>query len=168
MWNREQLEDLVTRAKSFRRSLSGRNKSKRAAKRSSKLLRKKHFARASQLGGSIGVAEANEGTIKGIGPMFLELGVVPATDFIAYYGPPTAPLAPSIVTLALLRECIDAIPPLWTPRKDGWRNEHLCELVRAHACGDALATLMTIVVTCDVPAKMAGILSFATLIVMLK
>jgi hypothetical protein len=51
---------------------------------------------------------------------------------------------------------------------DGWRNEHLSELAKDDACGTALAALMTGVYTADVPTKMADILSFATLVVLLK
>jgi hypothetical protein len=55
-----------------------------------------------------------------------------------------------------------------TPHRDGWRNEHFFELVKEPACGSALARLMTAVVTCDVPAKTTDVVSFATLIVLLK
>ncbi len=57
-----------------------------------------------------------------------------------------------------------------TPHRDGWRNEYFFELVKDPACGSALASLMTAVVPAkgDVPAKAIDIVSYATLIVMLK
>jgi len=73
-----------------------------------------------------------------------------------------------VVTLDLLRDCLAAAPPLSSPHKDGWRNEHLIELARDSVCGSALAGVLTAVVAGDVPQKTADILSSATLIVLLK
>ncbi len=118
------------------------------------------------------MAEANEDTISGIGPLFPELGVAFDAHLLAYYGPPADPLQdqlPSTVTLALLRECLEDAPLLSTPHKDGWRNEYFTtEMARDPACGEAIANLMTIVVAGDVPTKRADTMSFATVIALLK
>jgi hypothetical protein len=79
--------------------------------------------------GSLGVAEANENTMKGITSLFLALGIVKPTNLMAYYGPPANPLPdqpPPTISIDLLKKCLDAVPPpLSTPHKDGWRNEHI-------------------------------------------
>jgi hypothetical protein len=72
LWNKGLLDELVSRAKARIRPPSGRSKSHRAARRAAQLIKKNQFARAAQLAGSLGVAEANEDTIRGIPPMFPE------------------------------------------------------------------------------------------------
>jgi len=56
------------------------------------LLHKNQFARAAQLAGSLGVAEASEDTIKYTAPLFPAPRVVAPADMMAYYGPPVNPL----------------------------------------------------------------------------
>jgi len=70
--------------------------------------------------------------------------------------------------MELLRTCLSSAPPLSSPHKDGWRNEHLAELARDATCRTALARVLTAMVAGDVPLKTADILSSATLIIMLK
>ena len=103
--------------------------------------------------------------------MFPDPGVVTQEDLIAYNGPPASPLPghpPPVITIDLLRQCLDAAPPLSTPHKDGRRNEHLSKLAKDDACGHALARVMTVVYTADVASKTADILSSATLVILLK
>jgi hypothetical protein len=69
LWNKGKFEKLSIRAKNAK---ADKSKSHRAAKRAARLLHKNQFANATQLAGSLGIAEAHEDTIKGIEPMFLE------------------------------------------------------------------------------------------------
>ena len=165
------MDVLAARAKASIRPPSGRSKSQRAARRAAQLLRKNQFARAAALAGSLGVADATPDTIAGIPPFFPDPGVVDPQDLLDYFGPAAPPLEDqpsSVVTLELLRTCLAAAPPLSSPHRDGWRNEHLDELAKDNACGTALARVLTAIVAGDVPQKTADILSSATLIVLLK
>ena len=171
LWSRGQLDVLATRARANIRPPSGRSKSQRAARRAAQLLRKNQFARAAALAGSLGVADATPDTIAGIPPLFPNPGIVDPQDLLDYYGPAAPPLEDppsSVVTLELLRTVLATAPPLSSPHRDGWRNEHMSELAADPACGAALARVLTAVVTGDVPQKTADILSSATLIVLLK
>ncbi len=106
-----------------------------------------------------------------MGPLFPDPGAVDPKDLMEYYGPLAPPLEdqpPSVVTLEMLRSVLAAAPPLSSPHRDGWRNEHLVELARDPACGIALARVLTAIVAGDAPKKTADILSSATLIVLLK
>jgi len=88
-----------------------------------------------------------------------------------YYGPAAPPLEdapPNIVTVDLLHTCLAATPPLSSPHRDGWRNEHFVEMARDPACATALARMLTAVVTRDVPQKTTDFLSSSTLIILLK
>jgi hypothetical protein len=118
----------------------------------------------------LGVAEADEDTIRGIDPLFpAPRGGLAPEDLLAYYDPPAIPLLdkpPPTITLDLLRQCLDAAPPLSTPHNDGWRNEHFIELMKDPACGMALADFLIVVHIGDVPSKMADILSPTTLVVL--
>ena len=58
-------------------------------------------------------------------------------------------------------------PPLSTPHRDG-RYNRFFELVKDSAYGSALARVMNIVVTGDVPTKTANMLSSVTFIVLFK
>jgi hypothetical protein len=117
------------------------------------------------------VADATQDTINAIGPLFPDPGTVDPQDLLDLYGPAAPPLEDqpaSVVTLELLRTCLASAPPLSSPHRDGWRNEHLSELARDQACGTALARVLTAVVTGDVPQKTADILFSATLVILLK
>ena len=92
LWNIGALEDLTGRAQASKRLPSGRSKTQRAAKKIAQLLRKNECARAAHLAGNLGVAKANEDTIKVIAPLFPTPGVVEPTNLMAYYGPTAAPL----------------------------------------------------------------------------
>jgi hypothetical protein len=88
-----------------------------------------------------------------------------------YYGlaaPPLEDQPSSVVVLELLRSCLAVAPPLSSPSRDDWRNEHLEELAKDPVCGAALARVLTAVVAGDVPQKTADMLSSPTLIVLLK
>ena len=68
----------------------------------------------------MGVADATEDTIHGLGPLFPDPGVVDPHDLMDYYGPAAPPLEdqpPSVVTLDMLRSCLAAVPssrqPTW-------------------------------------------------------
>ena len=131
LWNRGQLDVLAARAKANTRIPSGRSKSQRVARRAAQLLRKNQFARAAALAGSLGVADATPDTIAAIPPLFPDPGVVDPQDLLDYFGPEAPPLEDqpsSVVTLELLRTCLASAPPLSSPHRDGWRNEHMDEL----------------------------------------
>ena len=88
-----------------------------------------------------------------------------------YYGraAPLNPNNPAInVSLDNLRACLAAAPPLSSPHKDGWRVEHLTSLVVDPACGEALTSLMTTLAKGDVFDKIAILVSYATLVILLK
>ena len=72
------------------------------------------------------------------------------------------------VTSDTLRTCIATVPPLSTPRNDGWCVEHLISLVADQSCGEALATFTTIVIRRDVSNKITDLLSSETLVILLK
>ena len=55
------------------------------------MTRKNKFARVAQLAGSLGVAEANEDTIRGIPPMFPEPREISPNDLLEYFGPDSPP-----------------------------------------------------------------------------
>ena len=77
------------------------------------MLRKNQFVKAAQFAGSQGVVEATEDAISGITPLFPDPSEVSQADLLAYYGPPAAPLqdnSPSSLSLAVLKECLDAAP----------------------------------------------------------
>jgi len=169
LWNKGALDVLAAKAKCAIRPPSGRSKTQRAARRAAHLLRKNMFARAAILSGSLGVADATEEIIRATPP--LSRSTVSAQDLLDYFGPSTPPLddpLPTTATLETLQTCLAAAPPLSTPHRDGWRNEHFVDLARHQACGTALARVLTTMVSGDVPQKTADILSSATLIVLLK
>ena len=68
------------------------------------MIKKNHFARVAQLAGSLGVAEANEDTIRGIPPLFPEPREIFPEDLLEYFGPVAPPLEdqpPSTMTLEI-------------------------------------------------------------------
>jgi len=135
------------------------------------LLKKNQFAKASAMAGSLGDADATHDTIDAISPLFPNPGVVDPHDLIDMYGPIAPPLEEqplSDVTLELLRTCPETTPPLSSPHRDGWRNEHLVDLARDTECVTALARVLTTVVAGDVPKKTTDIMSSTTLIILLK
>ncbi len=76
------------------------------------------------------------------------------TDFLDFYGPVAPPLEdapPNVVTADVLLACLEAAPPLSSPHKNGWRNEHFVEMAKDPACAAAMARMLTAVVTGDVP-----------------
>ena len=128
LWNIGKLAELVGKAKNLNKPPSCKSKSRRATRRAARLLHENKFAWVAQMAGSLRIAEANEATIRALSPLFLARGEVSEAYLLAYYGPQAAPLQdppPSTVTLYMLRECLAAIPPISTPHKDKWRNEHL-------------------------------------------
>jgi hypothetical protein len=134
LWKRGLLDVLADKAKANIRPPSGRSKTHRAARRAAQLLRKNQFSRADALAGSLGVADATEDTIHGLGPLFPDPGAVDPTDLMDYYGPAAPP--PPGGPVPVIRYSGDApelsgrTPPLSSPHRDGWRNEHLVELAR--------------------------------------
>ncbi len=62
---------------------------------------------------------------------------------------------PSTITLAFLKEYLEAAPSLSTSRTKGWRSEYFGELLCDPTCGGALAYLMIDVVRGDVLTKTA-------------
>jgi hypothetical protein len=171
LWNKGELDILAARAKAASRPPSGRSKSQRAARRAAQLLKKNQFARAAALAGSLGVADATEDTLKAIPHLFPEPGGVSQADLMDLYGPAAPPLQdpPSnTVTVETLTACLAAAPPLSSPHRDGWRNEHFVDLAKDGACGVALARVLTAIIQGDVSQKTANILSSSTLIVLLK
>ena len=119
----------------------------------------------------MGVAYATEDIIRAIPTLFPKPGIVSPHDLLDYFGPAAPPLddpLPTTTTLETPRACLATAPPLSSPHGDGWRNEHFVDLARDQACGVALARVLTVVVSGDLPQKTAYILSSATLIILLK
>ena len=59
-------------------------------------------------------------------------------------------------------------PPLSSHHKDGWRIEHLSQLVPDDNCGEAMAAFATSIILGDVSDRISDLLSCATLVVLLK
>jgi hypothetical protein len=76
LWNKDLLDVFADKAKANIRPPSGRSKMQRATRRAAQLLRKNQFSRAASLAGSLGVVDATEDTICGLGPLFPDPGVV--------------------------------------------------------------------------------------------
>jgi hypothetical protein len=92
-------------------------------------------------------------------------------DLRDYYGPAVAPLPDAElarITLEILRTCLATAPPLSSHHRDGWRTEHLSQLVLDDAYGEALAPLATSIILGDVSDKISHLYSSATLVVLLK
>ena len=72
LWRREDLYKLAKRAKALasQRPLVKRNKSAQAARRATRLMRKKQFARAASLASNLGVADATEDTLESLRTLF--------------------------------------------------------------------------------------------------
>ena len=120
LWNRGLLDVLVAKAKANIRSPSDRSKTQRATRRAAQLLRKKQFSRAAALAGSLGVADATEDTINGLGPVFPDPSVVDPQDLMDYYGL-VAPPWRTNPRQSLLWRCFGAVwpqlPPLVSPQR---------------------------------------------------
>ena len=115
--------------------------------------RKNQFARAAALAGSLEVADATEDTIRAIPPLLPEPCWVSLDDLLDYFGPAAPPLEdpPSnTATIETLTACLTTAPPLSSPHRDGWRNEHFVDLAKDPACGTALARVLTTVVRGDI------------------
>ena len=84
--------------------------------------------------------------------MFPDQGVLSPEDLLDYFGPATPPMEnplPSRVTLEIMQTALASTPPLPSPPKDEWRNEHLAEIARDLACGAVLARVFTAIVAGD-------------------
>jgi hypothetical protein len=60
------------------------------------------------------------------------------------------------------------VAPLTTLHKDGWRAEHLLTLCKDLDCGAAFTDLIATLVAGDVTDNTCDLLSYATLVILLK
>jgi len=72
------------------------------------------------------------------------------------------------IPLHKVREYITMASPLTSPRRDGWRMEHIKILSREDAFATAMSTFISNIATGDVPATTADYLASAMLVALLK
>ncbi len=87
------------------------------------------------------------------------------------YGPKVTPTRESMATTItpdMAKKCLEAVAPLTTPHKNSWRAEHLLAPCEDRACEAANTNLVGALAFRDVTDATCGLLSSATLVVLLK
>jgi len=121
--------------------------------------------------GSMGIPNATKDTLKSLRHFFPRPNEVSPDDLLDYYGLAALQnldVVPVIVALDTLRFVLAVSLHLSSPHRDGWRVEYLTSIASDHACGEALASLMTTLIKGDVSDKIADLLSSAILVILLK
>jgi hypothetical protein len=168
--SRCRIDELALRAKAQARARPAimRSKTTRAAKRVARLVHKNQFAHVANLACILKIADTNPDTLKSPRHLYPMPSRVAKTDLLDYYGTTVQPSQSPSGTIDTLRACLAATPPRPSPHKCEWRIEHLVPLVDSHACGEAMASLMTTIIKGDVSHKIVDLLSSATLVILLK
>jgi len=136
------------------------------------MLRHNLFACASKLVDSKGIADASHDTLDAIPDLFKdEPSVVEEETLRHLYGSRVTPTREStVVTITPddVYKCLAEVAPLTTPHRDGWRAEHLLALCKDADCGAAFTDVIAALTARDVTDDICDLLSFATLVVLLK
>jgi hypothetical protein len=103
--------------------------------------------------------------------LFKEHSVVDEESLRRLYGPrvtPTREGTAVTITPEDVYKCLAEVAPLTTPHKDGWRAEHLLALCKDADCGAAFTDVIAALAAGDTTDDTCDLLSFATLVVLLK
>jgi hypothetical protein len=173
LWQRRELLTLASRAATTKmeRPQCTRSKKAKATKRAVTLLRHNHFARATILADNKGIADASHDKLNAIPDLFKKPSVVDEEFLRRLYGPRVTPTQESTAVTATLEDvykCLAEVAPLTTPHKDGWRAEHLLALCKDADCGETFTDVIAALTVGDVTDYNCDLLSYATLVVLLK